>query len=41
MKMRDALRERKKKAELADVVEMVGLPRTTNHDMRRTARNIW
>ncbi|MFA0615539.1 integrase family protein [Vibrio splendidus] len=45
MKMSDALREREKKAELfiklADVIEMVGLPRASNHDMRRTARNIW
>lgn len=42
---RDGLGVREKKAELviklADVVKMVGLPRTTNHDMRRTARNIW
>ncbi|HAS6381093.1 TPA: DUF4102 domain-containing protein [Vibrio vulnificus] len=26
---------------LADRIEELGYPRTTNHDMRRTARNIW
>jgi integrase len=26
---------------LADYIESKGYPRTTNHDMRRTARNIW
>lgn len=26
---------------LADKIESMGYPRTTNHDMRRTARNIW
>lgn len=26
---------------LADAIEVAGFPRTTNHDMRRTARNIW
>ena len=28
-------------AKLADEMENRGYPRTTNHDMRRTARNIW
>ncbi|MFV0449831.1 MAG: tyrosine-type recombinase/integrase [Vibrio sp.] len=28
-------------ARLADEMERLGYPRTTNHDMRRTARNIW
>lgn len=28
-------------AALADKMESLGYPRTTNHDMRRTARNIW
>ncbi len=28
-------------AKLADKMEELGYPRTTNHDMRRTARNIW
>lgn len=28
-------------AKLADEMEKLGYPRTTNHDMRRTARNIW
>lgn len=26
---------------LADAIEAAGFPRTTNHDMRRTARNMW
>lgn len=26
---------------LADAIEKTGYPRTTNHDMRRTARNFW
>lgn len=26
---------------LADAIEAAGFPRITNHDMRRTARNIW
>jgi integrase len=28
-------------AKLADYIKSKGYPRTTNHDMRRTARNIW
>ncbi|HCZ9557170.1 site-specific integrase [Vibrio cholerae] len=28
-------------SKLADRIEELGFPRTTNHDMRRTARNIW
>ncbi|CAH8235642.1 tyrosine-type recombinase/integrase [Vibrio aestuarianus] len=28
-------------AKLANKIEELGYPRTTNHDMRRTARNIW